>query len=85
MVQRQGDRVNPDDTYDIEYDDGDTERRVRKSLVRKIGGDSKRTSKSKYDDTEEEDDLREVTALKPDTVANQSGTRAKKCEYRWYL
>ena len=31
-------RVNSDGTYDIEYDDGDVERRVRKSLVRKLGG-----------------------------------------------
>ena len=29
-------RVNVDGTYDIEYDDGDVERRVRKSLVRKL-------------------------------------------------
>ena len=29
-------RVNSDGTYDIEYDDGDVERRVRKSLVRKL-------------------------------------------------
>ena len=50
-------RVNSDDTYDIEYDDGDTERRVRKSLVRKLGGDSKRKSKSKYDDTEDDDEI----------------------------
>ena len=49
--------MNTDGTYDIEYDDGDTERRVRKSLVRKVGGDSKRKSKSKYDDTEDDNEI----------------------------
>ena len=71
-------RVNSDDTYDIEYDDGDTERRVRKSLVRKIGGDSNARQKNQSMMIQKKKMiLREVTALKPDTVANQSGTRAK--------
>ena len=48
-------RVNSDGTYDIEYDDGDVERRVRKSLVRKLGGSSKKST-SKYDDTEDDNE-----------------------------
>ena len=41
-------RVNSDDTYDIEYDDGDTEREEK---VTCLGGDSKRMCD---DDTEEQ-------------------------------
>ena len=36
VVQGQDYARNSDGTYDIEYDDGDVERRVRKSLVRKL-------------------------------------------------
>ena len=45
-------RANTDGTYDIEYDDGDVERRVAKSLIREI--DRLRNPRlRRYDDTSE--------------------------------
>lgn len=49
-------RVNSDGTFDITYDDGDSERRVRASLVRAVGGNGGGHSRSTSRNREAEDE-----------------------------
>merc|ERR1711998_295731 len=44
------DKKNRDGTYDIRYEDGDKERRVKKDLIRPLGGKKK---KKRPDDSED--------------------------------
>merc|ERR1712100_602174 len=41
--------VNRDGTYDVLYEDGDKERKVKKSLIRRLGGGKKKSSKKPWE------------------------------------
>ena len=71
-------RVNSDGTYDIEYDDGDVERRVRKSLVRKLEVHQRNRHQSTMT-LKMIMSFRVVIASKRGIEESQSGTRAKLC------
>merc|ERR1711998_396892 len=49
------DKKNRDGTFDIRYEDGDKERRVKKDLIRRVGG-KKKKKKKQGSDTEAEDE-----------------------------
>ena len=78
-------RVNANGTYDILYDDGDTERGVRQSLIRRRGRSSSpmrenAARRNKHSDDDNDDDdfdgyFEGAITSKLDTKVNQSGTR----------
>ncbi|GMI35357.1 hypothetical protein TrRE_jg12489, partial [Triparma retinervis] len=47
-------RDNRDGTYDIDYDDGEKERGVKKSYIKKLGGGSRSKSPRRGDDTDDD-------------------------------
>ena len=53
-------RVRRDGTYDIRYEDNDTERGVRAELIRKVGGGGGGGSEDEQDETIREGDAVEA-------------------------
>merc|ERR1712037_862042 len=49
-------RVNSNGTYDVLYSDGDKERGVKKHLIRKVGGSSKKSKDSDAGTDDDDDD-----------------------------
>ena len=49
-------RVNSDGTYDVEYDDGDMEKRVKKSFIKLVGGHSRNSQRGSDDERSDADD-----------------------------